>query len=364
MSTIRILLIIPTLQQGGAERIVSELANYFADISGVTVHVALLAKSSDFYLLDPRIVVHRLGFENRGFFHKIKSEFLIFLKLRLILKRYKPTGVLSFMTKYNVLAIIAGSFLSTKIFVSDRSNPKLRLPLYIHVLRKFLYRKAYGVIAQTSLAKDILWAQTKNNNIAVIPNPVRNVRRIPEVYRDNIIINVGRLVPEKGQKYLIEAFSKLQNPDWKLVILGDGPLRSQLEEQVRELQLQGQVIMPGSVKDVDLWLARSSIFAFSSISEGFPNALLEAMAAGLPCVSFDCDAGPRDIIENGVNGYLVAVRDVDQMASRINDLICDESLRHSIANRAIVVREKYNIDKCARQYFDFLVGDSPDNCDS
>ena len=194
------------------------------------------------------------------------------------------------MDKYNVFSILAGRFLNLRIFISDRSNPKLQLPLTLFLLKKISYRYATGLIAQTSLAKETIEKVARNKNIKVIPNPVKEVQLFPEIPRENIIINIGRMVPEKGQEYLIQAFAKLDATNWKLVILGDGRLRGNLEKQIIDLGLTGKIIMPGAINDIDEWLARSSIFVLSSISEGFPNSLMEAMAAGLPCISFDCNA--------------------------------------------------------------------------
>lgn len=348
-------LVIPTIQQGGAERVISELANNFSKYPSVIVHLILLANSNDFYEVDERVIVHRLGFENTDRIGKVKSEIATFIKMRSLLKTYKPIAVLSFMEKYNVFTLLAGSFLGLEIFVSDRSNPLNSSPFIVNLLRRLTYKHASGIIAQTNLAKDILWKKTGNTNIKVIPNPVKRVQLFPEVSREKIIINIGRMVPEKGQLYLLQAFAKLDIEDWKLVILGDGPLRDDLEKQVIELGLTDKVIMPGAVNDIDEWLAKSSIFAFPSISEGFPNALVEAMAAGLPCVSFDCDAGPRDIISNEVNGLLVEKGNIKELVDNLNMLITDIELAKELATNALLVRDQYHMQSIGNKYLDFLL---------
>lgn len=350
-----IFLVIPTIKQGGAERVISELANEFSRYSDLTVHLVLLANADDFYQLDERITVHRLGFKNTGHIGKLKSEVIVFLKMRTLLKRHNPTVVLSFMDKYNVFTILASRFLNIQVFVSDRSNPKLKLSSSMYILKKITYRYSTGIIAQTSLAKYTIAAFTGHKNVRVIPNPVKEINTFPEIKRENIIINVGRLVPEKGQEYLIKAFSMLGNKDWKLVILGDGPLHNKLKSQILDLGLDGKVIMPGAVKNIDEWLAKSSIFVLSSVSEGFPNALVEAMAAGLPCVSFDCDAGPRDIIINGVNGFLVEKENINELVDKLNTLITDTELASKLAKNASLVREQYHIQSIGNNYLNFLL---------
>ena len=350
----KIFLVIPTLAQGGAERVISELANQFSK-DGVEVHLVLLAKKEDFYIVNNSINIHRLGFINKGILQKFFSELQVFIKLRMLLKEHKPDAVLSFMDKYNVFTILASRFLNQRIFVSDRSNPKLNLPPFLYVLKKITYRYATGIISQTSLSKEIIRNFTGNKNVHVIPNPVKEVQLFSEDEREKTIINVGRFVPEKGQKYLIQAFSQLNANDWKLVILGDGPLRESLEKQVIDLGLADHVLMPGAVNDVDRWLAEASVFAFSSVSEGFPNALVEAMAAGLACVSFDCQAGPRDIIEHGVNGFLVEEGNVGELVDKLVMLINNIKLADMLGSNAKIVRDKYNIDSIGSDYLDFLL---------
>lgn len=352
----KIFLIIPTLKQGGAERVMSELANQFAQKDNLKVHLVLLAKSNDFYKVDDTVIIHRLGFENKSKLNKIFSELATFKNLRKLLKTHKPDAVLSFMEKYNSFTILAAAFLGLQVFVSDRSNPLKKVPQTTEILRKFTYKYATGIIAQTQFAKDVLAAKTKNKNIRVIPNPVKEIQNYPDIAKEKLILNVGRLVPEKGQKYLIEAFSKInEKADWRVVILGDGPLRNQLEEQVKILGLDKQVQFLGAVNNVDEWLAKASIFVFPSISEGFPNALAEAMSAGLPCISFDCNAGPRDLIENNVNGYLVEVGEVDELTQSIKNLMDDEDKRKSFGQNAIKIKNKLLSSSISNKYLKFLL---------
>ena len=352
----KIFLVIPTLKQGGAERVMSELANQFAQKDNLKVHLVLLAKSNDFYKVDDTVIIHRLGFENKSKLNKIFSELATFKNLRKLLKTHKPDAVLSFMEKYNSFTILAAAFLGLQVFVSDRSNPLKKVPQTTETLRKFTYKYATGIIAQTQFAKDVLAAKTKNKNIRVIPNPVKEIQNYPDIAKEKLILNVGRLVPEKGQKYLIEAFSKInEKADWRVVILGDGPLRSELEEQVNALGLSNQVLLLGAVNNVDEWLAKASIFVFPSISEGFPNALAEAMSAGLPCVSFDCKTGPRDLIENYKNGILVEEKNVEELANSLQKLIDDPILRLRLGTQAIVIKEHLSSDKIAKCFYEFMM---------
>ncbi len=348
----KIVLVIPTLIQGGAERVMSELANEFTN-KGHEVHLCLLVGGEHFYALASAVKVYDLGFVNKGPLQRIVEEIKVFLKLRALLKSVEPGFVLSFMSKYNVFTIMASSFLNINVFVSDRSNPRKKLPYLTALLRRLTYRFATGVVAQTTLAKELIEKETGNKNVRVISNPLREFTSYPDIERKQIILNVGRMVPEKGQKYLLEAFAKIKNSDWELVILGDGPLKDDLEIQAKKLNISNRVKMPGSVKNVDEWLAKSSIFVFPSVSEGFPNALVEAMAAGMPCVSFDCDAGPRDLIENKKNGFLIPIGDIDSFKEAIKKLVNNVSLREKIGLESKLRTKDLKVEEIANKYFIF-----------
>lgn len=343
------------LKAGGGLSHLKQISKEIFDKEDFEVHLVLLAKSNDFYKVNANVKIHRLGFENKGKLNKVFSELKTFISLRNLLKTHKPDAVLSFMEKYNSFTILASAFLGLRIFVSDRSNPLKKIPKSTEFLRKLTYKYATGIIAQTQFAKNVLSAKTKNKNIRVIPNPVKEIQNYPDIAKENIILNVGRLVPEKGQKYLIEAFLKInEKADWRVVILGDGPLRNQLEEQVKILGLDKQVQFLGAVNNVDEWLAKASIFVFPSISEGFPNALAEAMSAGLPCVSFDCNAGPRDLIENDVNGYLVEVGEVDEITKSMKRLMDDEVRRDQVGLQASKISIRLDKIKICKDYLSFM----------
>lgn len=349
----KIFLIIPTLKQGGAERVMSELANEFTN-QDHEVHLVLLAKAESFYKIDKSIIVHNLAFENKGGFNRLIAEFKVFVALRNLFKNERPNFILSFMAKYNVFTILANRFLPLKVFVSDRSNPYKKIPSLIEFLRKHTYKYATGIVAQTNTANTVLKKTTGSNHIRTIPNPVREIQEFPLLSKEKIILNIGRLVPEKGQKYLLEAFSKVEDTSWRLVILGEGPLKDELMSQALSLNISERLLMPGSVNNVDEWLAKSSIFAFSSISEGFPNALVEAMAAGLACVSFDCDVGPRDIVINNENGFLVEKLDTSEFSQKLNYLVNNPQERERLGLKARLVSEKYHIEKISKKYLNFF----------
>lgn len=349
----KIVLVIPTLMQGGAERVISILANEWAK-KGHEVTLVLLVKSSKFYELDQRVNCVQFDLDvTHGTFKKALGYGKLLLQIRKQIKKCKPDFVLSFLDQYNILTLLATRFLKVKVFISDRANPYEKIAGSIEFLKKKVYKFSDGIIAQTSLAKEVLSAKTKHKNIRIIPNPVFIHTVNNKVEKENIILSVGRLVREKAQHFLLDMISEIDEPGWKLVILGDGPLRDQLEEKIKHLNIADKVILKGQVSEVGEWLEKSSIFVFSSISEGFPNALVEAMAVGLPCVSFDCDAGPKDVIINNQNGILIPVGDVEALTRNVTDLIRNKNLRTSISEEALKIGADLNASEIAQKYFNF-----------
>lgn len=353
MQKVKIALIIPTLRRGGAERVMSILANEFS-LDNFEVHLITWAQGEDGYTINENVTQHRIGFFSKNKIHRLFSVLLTYARLRKKLKEIQPKVILSFMIKSNILSLIASRGLDIPTFVSDRSNPKKKVPKVEEILRKKMYKKASGIIAQTDLARQVIKNKTNHSNIAVIQNPAREVELYSKIEREKIIISVGRLVPEKGQKYLLKAFSLCKDENWKVIFLGQGPLLENLQSYSIELGISENCLFLGEVENVDEWLAKASIFAFPSISEGFPNALIEGMMAGLPCVSFDCDAGPSDIIENTKNGFLVELKNTEVFANRLSQLISNPSLRSEIGNNAQLIQQQLNKKMIVSKYSNFI----------
>lgn len=354
MDNKKICLVLPTLTGGGMERVMSELANYFVSL-GHEVSIVCLIHHNPFYKLNDDIKLYLPDFgrnQKRGLMYWIK---IIFYLRRTILKIH-PDTVLSIPQGYSNLTIFALFNSKIPVYVSERNSPNKPVPLRNIILRKMFYPFAAGIIAQTQFAKDKLKASgIKNGNIAVIPNPLKRMNYYLKESDSKIILNIGRLVMEKNQGELIEIFSQINYPDWHLHIIGNGHLKEQLINQIEELQMKDKIFIFDAVSNVDKELSKSDIFAFTSIYEGFPNALNEAMAYPLACIAYDCIAGPSEMIKDGVNGYLVTMNDKNEYKHKLEQLMRNKSIREKFLKESKRNRVRFSLNIVGQQYLNFIL---------
>jgi GalNAc-alpha-(1->4)-GalNAc-alpha-(1->3)-diNAcBac-PP-undecaprenol alpha-1,4-N-acetyl-D-galactosaminyltransferase len=353
----KIACLIPSLQPGGMERVMSELLSYFATLDGVEVHLVMFGMNRDiFYDVPSNIIIHTPDFlfDNSK---RMRDTLKTMGYIRSEIKKIDPDTVLSYGELWNNLVLL--SLLKTKypVFVSDRCQPTKSIGKMHDFLRKILYPHAKGIIAQTSQAKDLYLKKFGNKNIVVIGNPI-TLQEPVAGQRENIVLTVGRLIASKHHDELIKLFAALDQDSWKLIIVGGDALTQQnmarLEKLIESLGVNSRVELAGNQKDVESYYRRSKIFAFTSSSEGFPNVVGEALSFGLPVVTFDCVAGPSDMVENGVNGYLVDLFDYKVFSEKLEGLMQDQVLRNKMAEHAPLTIKKFEKDVIARQYFDFI----------
>ena len=348
----RICFAIPDMNCGGAQCVVSEFANELAARGHELSILQIFRTGEPFYALDGHI---RHLQPDTAYPKDARGLLLTMRWLRRTARQLRPDAVLAFHHRYNPFVMCSLLGTGIRIYVSDRCAPyaKPSPPAWNAKLAHLLYPRAAGVIAQTRLSAEE--KSRYNRNVRIIPNPLRRVEVPGGIVREHLVVNVGRMDSGKGQEELLRAFSRLRDPrDWRLMLVGDGPQRERLEALTDELRLGERVRFTGARKDVDALLARSSIFAFASLSEGYPNALLEAMASGLCCISFDCVAGPSDIIAHERSGVLVPGGDIDAYARELQCLIDDESLRERYAREAVGVRQTNDIGRITDLLTDFI----------
>ncbi len=260
----------------------SELAGYFATQRDIEQHLILYGITSEiFYPVPENIIIHKPSFmfNNRWrTFYTLRT----LCYLRGTIKKINPKSILSFGEYWNNFLLLSIYGLKYHAFVSDRSQPDKSLGRVHDTLRRWLYPKAKGLIFQTEKAKEIYLTQNKHNNVAVIGNPIRNfnTEKYPVTKEKNILM-VGRLIKTKHQDKLIEMFAKVSLPDWKLIIVGYDHLKQNNMESLRKLtknlNVENRVVFTGKQDNIEEIYMRSSIFAFTSSSEGFPNVIGETI---------------------------------------------------------------------------------------
>lgn len=355
-----ICLVIHSLGIGGMERVMSELANDFSGRVNTEVHLILIGKKRQIkYAISDSVIIHKPDFEfsnNRRKFDTLRTVFF----LRSKVKSINPDAVLSFGEIWNNLVLIALRDLNYPVFISDRSQPGKNLGRLHNFLRRKLYPRAAGYIAQTQTAKEVCLANGWNSNIKVIGNPIRSIPSNGQVEKENIVLSVGRLIKTKHFDHLIRMFVEIADQNWKLAIVGGDAKKQQLSnelgELIKKLGAKDKVFLEGEQNDIDSYYRKSKIFAFTSSSEGFPNVIGEALSAGLPVVAYDCVAGPSDMITDGANGFLIPLFDQQMFKQRLNQLINNDGLRMELGYKAKEKVMNYDISSIADQFFEFLTG--------
>lgn len=345
---------IASLGPGGAERVATTLCNAWSGLGhAVTIITMDDHAIAPFYELKPQVVRIGLGISGNSpsLVGSFRINFAIIKALRRTLKQVNPHCAISFIDATNVRLILANLGLGIPTIISERIYPmEYSIPKIWRLMRKISYPLASVLVVQTARAK-LLFSGALDTRTMVIPNPVNCkplfINSEPEIELTGAtkIVAMGRLATQKRFDILIKAFSRI-DPRHKatLTILGEGPLRSQLEQLRDNLGLTETVFFPGLVRYPPPVLRQADIFVLSSEFEGFPNALVEAMACGLPVVSFDCAAGPSDIIRHNVDGLLVPPLAVGALAEAMEYLLLNESERKRLATRAADVRSRFSID--------------------
>lgn len=333
-----ILIVSTSMQMGGVERASVNTANGLTDLGYQVFFLALFPKEKFFRLNEEVFFIEPKNF-NKNSLSLFKTIFYLNKNIKII----NPSKVLVFGKFYG--AILALSLFTSKrdYYLSERSSPFFEWSFPINIINRlaFWLHPPKGIIAQTQIAAEYQRKYFKKSKVEVIPNSVREVHLYPEVHREKVILAVGRLNDHlKGFDLLLESFALLKNQEWELHIAGGDENGETLKKQAEKLGIRQRVKFLGAVKDIDSCYAHAGIYVIPSRSEGFPNALAEAMAAGCCCVAFDFVAGPRDLISHNVNGLIIPESDIHAMAKTIDELILDENKRAFLGKNAMEVRDK------------------------
>jgi GalNAc-alpha-(1->4)-GalNAc-alpha-(1->3)-diNAcBac-PP-undecaprenol alpha-1,4-N-acetyl-D-galactosaminyltransferase len=318
----RIVFLIGSMGRGGAERVISILANHYSG-KGWKVDIILLLNNRCEYELNKNVSIIPICNQTKTRLRQLPNWIS---SIRKYVKENKPDRIVSFIARINIITIISCIGLKQSITVSERNDPtKDGRGILVKIGTNLLYPFSNKVVFQTKWAQSCFSNRVQRKSV-VISNPVHVLFEEKEK-KCKKIVSVGRLIEQKNHSLLINAFKIVHNlyPEYKLYIYGEGRLRDSIERQIDELELTNFVFLPGNVSEVHKRISDAEMFVLSSDYEGLSNALLEAMMMGLPIISTNC-AGANEIISNNQNGLLVELGDCNQLAQAMIQLINDKKV--------------------------------------
>lgn len=372
----KIALYIGSLRKGGAERVMGNLAEYLFSRGWEVVLVTT-------YFAPPEYALQNAAWDSetgapteaeRGGIRRIYSEpeeealrgnraanFRTRCRtLRDIWKREQPDVILSFLNTCNNMALFTARGLGIPVVVSVRAVPaleydsaKTRIPAFL------LFGSAAGVILQTKEAEAFFPKRIRKKAV-ILPNPINPAFLRPRYQgtREKTVVCVGRIDRNKNQELLLRAFARCldRHPEYVLHFYGAGEEETALRTLAGELHAERNTVFHGSVSDIPERIQRAGIFVLPSKTEGMPNALIEAMALGLACISTDCPCGgPRELIRDGENGFLVPVDDEKAMAEKLLVLMDDPDLKERMGREAFRVQELFGPERVNRKWETYLL---------
>lgn len=347
----RIVFFIGTLTHGGAERVVSILSRKLSDC-GFSVQILLLFDREIFYEVDPAVHVTVVEKESGS-----KNLLKNLLWVRCYFEKNADI-IISFLAQFNMFALVAHAGLSSKIIVADRNDPRyMPNKSYLRFLRDLLYRFADGVVVQTSHNMKYFSKAVQKKGV-IIGNPINlgdMAGKAIKTEKKREIVSIGRLMPQKNQGMLLEAFAAIKDefPEYILTIYGEGPERNNLEIRANSLEIRDRVFFPGSVKDIHDRIIGCELFVLTSNYEGMPNALIEAMCLGLPCISTEV-SGADDLIIPGVSGEIVRVGDTQTMVTCLRKLLSNGQIREKYASKAVELNAVLQADVILQKWMEYL----------
>jgi GalNAc-alpha-(1->4)-GalNAc-alpha-(1->3)-diNAcBac-PP-undecaprenol alpha-1,4-N-acetyl-D-galactosaminyltransferase len=354
----KILLVVSSMNTGGAERVASQLANAWVRRGDdVTLLATYSGRGGCAYELDATVNFRFLADEPGGGGRGLVPFARRLLAFRRFVKKSRPDVVVSFLTSVNVMSLLATARLEVPVIAAEHSYPPAQpMTAAIGRLRQLTYPRASMVTVLTGEGRDWIKTNIPGAAVEVIPNPVQLPLNSSEPRIDpldtvgsqrRLLLAAGRHDEGKQFSHLVSAFAGLSaaHQDWDLVVLGDGPARKDLQHLVDDLGISERVRLPGRAGNMGDWYMRADLLALTSRFEGFPLVLVEAMAHGCPVVSYDCDTGPRDIVRHGIDGLLVPPSDgIAGLTAALGQLMADADLRSKMGLLGEAAMNRYSME--------------------
>lgn len=354
----KVLLYIGSLKRGGAERVMANIASFLAEKFEVILATDLLSlDTEDEYSIDPRVIRISFGIVRGG----IKGNLKRIRRLRRIIKTERPAAVLSFLGPSNLRALVAGIGLKTRIIVSVRNDPYYEYGSGLKkAIARLLFNNASGCVFQTEEAKSYFPKRVQKKSV-VIWNPVADkfFAHHWEPKREEIAV-VGRLSKQKNPLLALDAFKEVASdyPYLSLAYYGSGELKQEVSDKAKEYGLSDRVKIIDNVPNIEEYVESARIFVLSSDFEGMPNALMEAMTVGIPCIATDCPCGGPKAISHGFNDLmLVPCNDAMAIEARMRALLDDENKQIELSSKERERSSLFRMDYVMKQWESFLFKD-------
>jgi len=337
----------------GAQTILSRFANFFSK-KGHQVSICFTTDEKVEFNLDSKIQLFPYSHTEKSLLlpKKLNLPYQQVKHIASSIRTAQADIIISYISATNILSTIASKMTNTPIILAERSSYHRSLKdNYWKFLRRITYPLATKVIVLTHedqpkyhYAKEVL----------VIPNPLILKNKHQNIERKKIILGVGRLTTVKGFDMLIKAYSKLHTDEWKLLIVGEGEERENLQALIDKLNLTQNVSLVGLTTDIEHYYKQASIFVLSSRSEGFPGVLCEAMGYGCPSIAFNCPTGPKEIIQNNKNGLLIEANNIEELYRKMSNLINNTSKRNELSKESKNILTRLDMNRIGQKWENIL----------
>ena len=348
-------------ETGGIQRLTASLANSFIKYKNIDIHIinSGIKKGNEKFKLDNRINNTYLNIESKDFlglnlFQKLYYNFKTFIKIKNFFKHYK------FEKDKNIVIALGHSQSCLLPYIIPRNrniknigsqhNPITYNFIYSIIRRLSIKKLDKYVLLNKTMQEDFL-EHYNFNNTCIIENP-NQVNSEKSTLNNKVVIAVGRLTEQKNFEALIDIWKEIadKNPNWILRIIGDGPLRDKLLNKIKELKLEDSIELKSFNNNIEKEYCMADILVMTSIYEGFGLVLVEAQSCGIPVIAFDCPTGPRNIINDGKDGFLIETTRNYEFANKLNTLMNNKELRYRMGRNAITNSNRFNINTITEKW--------------